>query len=69
MRAVGAQRTVPDRGGIRAADPLRDDVADLARRIYDSRPQVVPFADVAFRLRQAGYGPVTIEQVRNAVLR
>ncbi len=48
--------------------PLPDDVASLARRIYHSRPQVVPFADVAFRLRQAGYS-ATVEQVRAAVTR
>ncbi len=48
--------------------PLPDAIADLARRIHFSRPEVVPLADVAFRLRQAGHH-VTIEQVRNAVLR
>ncbi len=52
---------------ILAAIPLPDAIADLARRIHHSRPAVVPFADVAFRLRQAGH-EVTIEQVRRAVL-
>jgi hypothetical protein len=56
-------------GGARTpapAVPLPDEVADLARRIHDSRPQVVPFADVAFRLRQAGHS-ATVEQVRAAI--
>jgi len=51
-----------------AAIPLPDAIADLARRIHHSRPEVVPFADVAFRLRQAGY-EATVEQVRRAILR
>jgi len=42
-------------------------VADLACRIHHSRPQVVPFADVTFRLQQAGYA-VTIDQVKDAVV-
>jgi len=45
---------------------LPADVADLARRIHYSRVPVVPIADVAFRLRQAGHR-VTLNQVRAAV--
>jgi len=44
---------------------LPADVADLARRIHYSRVPVVPIADVAFRLRQAGHR-VTLDQVRAA---
>ena len=50
------------------AAPLSDEVASLARRIHYSRPQVVPFADVAFRLRQAGYS-ATVAQVWAALRR
>ena len=51
-----------------AAVPLPDAVADLARRIHHSRAQVVPLADVTYRLRKAGL-EVTLEQVRAAVMR
>jgi hypothetical protein len=50
------------------ASSLPDDVADLARRIHRSRVPVVPLADVAFRLRQAGH-QVTPDQVHAAVSR
>ncbi len=55
------------RPGEPPVDRLADDVADLACRIHHSRPQVVPFADVTFRLQQAGYA-VTIDQVKDAVV-
>jgi hypothetical protein len=45
-----------------------DDVADLARRIHHSRVPVVPPADVAFRLRQAGH-QLTLNQVHVALSR
>jgi len=51
-----------------SASSLPDDVADLARRIHHSRVPVMPLADVAFRLRQAGY-QVTLDQVHAAVSR
>jgi len=45
---------------------LPADVADLARRIHYSRIPVVPIADVAFRLRQAGRR-MALDQVCAAV--
>jgi hypothetical protein len=63
--AHGPQGGPADLAGQPASSPP-DDVADLALRIHHSRVPVVPLADVAFRLRQAGH-QVTLDQVHAAV--